>query len=305
MTAPNQRSLHGGASIFAGSAFGIPVRVHWTFLALVGGVWVLSGFEPGVLLLLVCVFLSVLLHEFGHALVAKRLGVAVHDITFWSLGGMTRMEVPEEAGVEGRIAFAGPAVNFALAGLTLAFGVLAVALGLGEVPTIGEVAVHPVALFISVNLMLGAFNLLPAFPMDGGRILRAWFARSTDWLTATERAVRFGRYTALAVVLLALAGGGSSAFLCTLPIIALFLYVAGGRELLAVRLRHTGSPFPRGGKRFGPFAGGAFGPREARPSEPGEIEIEVLPREERGFSDEDVDRLEGFRGRLRDRRDDA
>lgn len=306
MNTPRSSFAPGGASIHLGDVLGIPVRMHWTFLALVGGVWVLSGFDRSVVLLLATVFVCVLFHEFGHGLVAKRLGVPVREIAFWSLGGMTRMEIPEEPRLEGAIAFAGPAVNFALAGLT-ALGVVGLHLaGALDAPDLGALLQSPLVLFGVVNLMLGVFNLVPAFPMDGGRILRAWFARSTDWLTATERAVRVGRYVALVVLLVALATGTRGGSLCMLPVIALFLYVAGGRELMQVRLRKTGSPFGPGafGVRFftsQPFAG-------ARPAEPeaerGDVTLEAPPREaapDGGFTDESIEALERFRGSLRDR----
>src|SRR5262249_29872813 len=130
----------------------------------------------------------VLLHELGHSLMARRLGVHVVDITLWPLGGLARMaEIPESSRVEGLIAIAGPAVNFALAGL-----------GLGALPP-RPLQRAPAWLshlwlpFLGVNLFMGTFNLIPAFPADGGRLLRAWLARGGDWLGATETAVRIGR----------------------------------------------------------------------------------------------------------------
>ena len=169
--------------------FGIDIRLDWTFLILP---LVLAQFHgPAGLAWVVAVFTIVLLHELGHSLVAKAFGVRVVDITFWPLGGMARMaEIPEKPTVEGLIAIAGPAVNFALAGLSVPF------LFAPSEP------VQALALTsLAVNLMMGFFNLVPAFPMDGGRVLRAWLARTRDYVTATEQAVRVGRWVTLILLL--------------------------------------------------------------------------------------------------------
>ena len=105
-------------SLKIGTAFGIPIRIHWTF-AILPTVMVALGtpFAAAVLLLIV-LFGCVFLHELGHSLVARGFGIRVLDISFWPLGGMARMsEIPESPKIEGLVAIAGPAVNFALAGL--------------------------------------------------------------------------------------------------------------------------------------------------------------------------------------------
>ncbi|MCB0000786.1 MAG: site-2 protease family protein, partial [Anaerolineales bacterium] len=191
-----------------------------------------------------------LLHELGHSIVAQSFGIRVLDITFWPLGGMARMsQIPENSRIEGLIAIAGPAVNFVLAGASLTFLLL---------PGIAGSAVGDLALvFLLFNVALGGFNLIPAFPMDGGRVLRAILGRKGDWVRATEGAVRVGRFFALLMFL---------SFFVTwnpvLPLIALFVWWTGQQELLAVRLRHATAGFGP----FGPF--GAFGNFAGGPARP-------------------------------------
>ncbi len=174
--------------------------------------------------------------------------------------------------------------------------------------------------FIKVNLILGVFNLAPAFPMDGGRILRAFLARRRPWLQATETAVRVGRYVAFAMILAPLFRFGN----CALPLIGIFILWAGSRELWATRMRHAGPAFAGGGD--GPRAftlqelfrmaaeqqsrasGGApprppedeYGGQEAQTGKPDRGVGFDAPRPEGGgFSDEDIKRIEQFPGRLR------
>lgn len=233
-----------------GRAFGIPVYASGLLLALLAVVGVLALFGDGPLVALAMLLLvSVFLHELGHALVARRLGVRVIDIVLGPLVCSARMEeIPERPKVEAAIAAAGPGVNFLLALL---------ALPLLLVPSPGaEIA----GWFVWVNLILGGFNLLPGFPMDGGRILRSSLAGRMGWLPATETAARVGR-----VVAITLAVAGIFFFreaLIFAPLIAIYLWVAGTRELWIVRQRHGRSPFTGevAGGAFNPFMG-AFGPQ--------------------------------------------
>ncbi len=284
-------------SIKIGTAFGIPVRIHWTFV-LWPYLFLTAGLSPfAVVLLTVVVFGCVVLHELGHSLVARGFGIRVLDISLWLLGGMARMsEIPENPRIEGLVAIAGPAVNFALAGLGL--------LGL----SLSELAGFPGATFWGsfalMNLMQGAFNLIPAFPMDGGRILRAFLARKRDWLSATELAVRVGRIVA---GLLFVASASWMVFshmsLCLLPLIPVFVWMAGGRELLAVRMRHGVSPFGGGWRAAQPAVEpGGPAPAGQAPPEPGEARRPSSwgSRVFRGgFSEEAIRWLESYRGRLR------
>ncbi|HUR27529.1 MAG TPA: site-2 protease family protein, partial [Planctomycetota bacterium] len=165
---------------------GVGVRLHWSFVVFIV-VLLVTGFPFGVLrynLAFLGVGIAiVLLHELGHALVARRFGLQVLDVTLWPLGGFTRMSrIPEDSKIEGWIAFAGPAVNLALASLALFF---APDRTLIDGPLAMQHASRfefAAGWFVWVNLSLALLNLLPAFPLDGGRLLRALIALRTDWV---------------------------------------------------------------------------------------------------------------------------
>jgi Zn-dependent protease len=185
---------------------GIPVTVHLTFVLLVlrvalgsgEGSWTRALVGVAALGLL---FTGVALDELGHALAAGRLGVPVWDITLLPIRGVARMEVPDRPGHELRIALAGPLVNAALAGLAAA-PLLASGQPVGLDPIglrvpLGEATAAGLASYlVRANLALGLFNLLPAFPMDGGRVLRAMLALRGDHLRATTIAVTVGQVVA-------------------------------------------------------------------------------------------------------------
>ncbi len=201
--------------------------LHATFpiFVLVLGLFVLAteGLAETLLVLatLTALFGFVLLHELGHSLVAQRLGVTVRSITLLPLGGLALTEnLPRRPRDEMLIALAGPAVNFVLA-LLIFIGRVSGALG-------GELIDY----ILVANLMLGGFNLVPAFPLDGGRVLRALLATRLPYVTATSRAVYVGRFFALLFV----AAGFFRPSLIMLGLIGVFLFIAGGRELRAVRM---------------------------------------------------------------------
>lgn len=275
-----------------GRIFGIDIRVHTIFVAMIllfslRAAWLEKSWTWGGinLFVLVLLFLFVLLHELGHSLAAKALGIRVIDITLWPLGGMARLaEIPEEPSVELRVALAGPAVNFAIIVLTL---VPVLLLGSPErieevqrgityfLRSRGEVPLDFVVIILVVNAALGTINLLPAFPLDGGRVLRALMARKMPYLRATERAVRIGKYAAVLGLLLSLFNGK---FIPAL--ICLFVIWAGSAELHAARARE----FMRAARRgFGPFThGSGEGERgfssgtSADPRGDGTIEADVI-----------------------------
>lgn len=304
------------SSFKIGNVFGIPVRIHATFLLLLYGVGLLSDNPFQALVWLVVSFTCVLLHELGHSLVARAFGLHVEDITLWPLGGMARMsQIPENSRIEALIAIAGPAVNFLLAGGALLALTFSWAAGIA-----GESAQNYLLFFVLANLVQGGFNLLPAFPMDGGRLLRALLGRKGDWVRATELAVRVGRWIAglMFVGSLVLLFAWPRSF-CLLPLLSVFVWIAGARELLAVRLRHGQSPFggvfPGG---FRPAEATGAGPAPSAPSTPSTPSSppppgaepaqgarrpnawrreDVVP--ERGFSEDAIRRMERFRGPLR------
>lgn len=216
------------ASIPIGSILGVRIRVHLLFLLLIALLvfteWAPLRFDTtGRILFLGILWGSVLLHEMGHSLMARRLHVQVLDITFWPLGGMARfIDFPSDPKVELPIALAGPLVNFAIA--------------LALTPFIGEEGWGRIAW--TINLALGLFNLVPAFPMDGGRVLRALLAFKLSFLQATEIAVRLGRWIAVLLVAAAFYLPPALMFL----VIAAFIWLSGTQELWSVRLRHAVRP---------------------------------------------------------------
>jgi Zn-dependent protease len=230
------------SSFRVASVAGIDLRLHLSFaLVPVLGATQWGGFgAEGALfgaVLSLFVFACVALHELGHALVARAFGVTVKDITLTPLGGVAQLgRLPRSPGEELLVALAGPLVNVALAALLWGGGVLL----FGEesllhaLATLGRRAPTGLTLWVMLltsNLGLAAFNLLPAFPMDGGRIFRAALSWFTPALTATTVAVWLGR--ALAVGLFAL---GLWAHAPTLPFIAAFVVFAGTAELQEARV---------------------------------------------------------------------
>lgn len=209
--------------------------VHLSFLLLLawvavgatvdGGSWLAGAFS---LLFLVGVFASVVLHELGHALTARAFGIRTRRILLLPIGGMAQLErMPRTPAVELVVALAGPAVSFALAGLSWLAASAVGAVTSGAMPLV-QVFVESLAY---ANLVLGAFNLLPAFPMDGGRALRALLARKMPYLRATERAVAVGKVVA---VLLAFVGVWTNPWLLVL---AAFVWIAASAELRAIRMQ--------------------------------------------------------------------
>src|SRR5262249_23446371 len=200
-------------SIPAGRLFGVEIRIHLTFLFLL----IFVGFAESntqdataslrAFGLVALVFASVVLHELGHALVARRSGVPTKGIILLPIGGVTILDESQattEAGSHWkrdiRIAVAGPLVNLFLAG---ASALIAVGFIHGF-QLLRQPLVHPTNLLRSLvwtNVYLGLFNLLPAYPMDGGRVLRALFSRQMDPIQATQRAVRIGHAFAILFIL--------------------------------------------------------------------------------------------------------
>lgn len=237
------------ASWKIGRAAGIDLFLHPTFLLLLGLAYLLDGGLLAVLFT-AAVFGCILLHEFGHALAARRFGIATLDITLYPIGGVARLEsLPREPIAELLITLAGPAVNIAIAstiGLMLAIGTM---LSPGAaLTTVGRFA----EMLLSVNLLLAVFNLLPAFPMDGGRILRASLAGWLGRLRATEIAVGVGQVLALAIPMVLLALG---IFNPLHLVLAAFLFIAAGAELNQVRAESAPRLRPIAAPTFAPSDG--------------------------------------------------
>ena len=186
-----------------GRLLGIDVYMHATFLILL--VWLgVSYYLPRHLMadvingltLIVALFGIVILHEMGHALTARRFGIRTRDITLLPVGGVARLErMPEDPKQELLVALAGPAVDVVLAGLLL-LAVLLTRTALA-VPDSHMAGGNLLSNLLWINVVLAAFNMIPAFPMDGGRVLRAVLAMRMDYVHATQAAAGIGQALAM------------------------------------------------------------------------------------------------------------
>ena len=250
----------------AGRYLGIDLFIHWTFLLLAAyvflsslgeGVWVASF----MLAQLFGVFFCVTLHEYGHAMAARYFGIGTADITLLPIGGVARLHrMPRIPWQEMVVAIAGPAVNIVLVlGLAFVFAIQVneeMLIGLRDLaanPQEGMEISQDVATAIDtmfrfpsiagylftmivVNVMLVIFNLIPAFPMDGGRVLRSFVAMFTSYTRATRFAFRVGVFCAVMMILAALQGGSSN----PIPVfIGLFVAFAGYSEYKQVEVNEA------------------------------------------------------------------
>jgi Zn-dependent protease/CBS domain-containing protein len=221
---------------------GIDVYVHLTFLLLLAWIglvyWGETGTLAGVLTglaLILLLFLCVLLHEYGHALTARRYGINTRHITLLPIGGVALLEsMPRDPRQEILVALAGPAVNVVIAaGLYL---LLAVAGGPGGLLNLQLGRSGVLQTLLAANVLLAVFNMLPAFPMDGGRVLRAVLSLRMGRLRATRAAASIGQVLAIGLGVLGLFGNPF------LILIAVFVWIGAGAEAGAVeadvRLSH-------------------------------------------------------------------
>lgn len=229
-----------------GTFAGIDVYIHATFLLLIGWVgyshwlenqnWmeVLSG--VGFILAL---FLCVILHEYGHALTARKYGIKTRDITIYPIGGVARLErMPEKPIEELWVALMGPAVNVVIAaGL---FALLFLTGNLVPLTDLGVASGSFLERVMVVNISLVLFNLIPAFPMDGGRVLRALLAMRMDYVRATQIAANIGQGMAF---LFGFIGLFSNPFLL---FIAFFVYIGASQEASAVQMKNVIGGIPVG-----------------------------------------------------------
>jgi len=230
-------------AIRLGRIAGIEVRIHLTFFLLLAWLGAADYQAEGLRAALhgtalVClVFFCVLLHEFGHALAARRYGIRTPDITLFPFGGVARVErIPENPRQEIVIALAGPAVNVVIAAvLWLGMAVLGPQRGMDPANLEGSWAAQVMA----VNVVLLLFNLIPAFPMDGGRVLRAMLAMALGHARATRIAAQIGQ--GLAIVLGFVGAFGISALQVPaspmLIVVAFFVFMAAANELGAAQMQ--------------------------------------------------------------------
>lgn len=234
-------------SLRIGRVAGISIFVHITFLLL--PLWIgFSGYAVrknwadaglGVLFILV-LFGIVVLHELSHALTARRFGIGTRDITLLPIGGVARLErLPEQPKQELLVALAGPAVNVCLA--VLLFAIVGAGSELEQVAQVGVPGNEFLVSLMWVNVALAVFNLIPAFPMDGGRVLRALLALRMSYARATNLAAGVGQTLALVFAFAGLAsilfghfGPISNPFLL---LIGLFVWVGASQEAGLVQMR--------------------------------------------------------------------
>jgi stage IV sporulation protein FB len=219
------------------------VRLHITFVLFLAWIFVSNYASSGAtiarnsLLFVVLLFLCVLLHEFGHILTARAFGAPTPYVTLLPIGGVAQLErIPEEPWEEFLIAIAGPAVNVVIAGGLIAFAHAdpraSAAMGIDDmqIPMVDRLA--------ALNLFLALFNLIPAFPMDGGRVLRAALASRIGFVRATERADSIGQFTAFVLGFIGLFHNPILVF------VAVFVYLAASSEAHTVALRAVSRGVP-------------------------------------------------------------
>src|SRR5829696_5996180 len=215
---------------------GTVVRIHITFLLfliwIAGTQWQLGGQAAALdsVLFIVLLFACVLAHEFGHIIAARRYGIRTPDVTLWPIGGVASLErIPDKPREELVVALAGPAVNVVIA------AVLVVVLGSGFDGAVMTEMENPragmLARLAAANIFLVVFNLIPAFPMDGGRVLRALLAMRRSHADATRIAARIGQGAAFVFALLGLFVNPM------LIVIGLFVYLAATAESQHVAFR--------------------------------------------------------------------
>jgi len=232
-------------SLNIGSIAGTKIRVHITFLLFLGWIFAASYVSGGAdaawssVAFMVLLFACVVAHEFGHIFTARAFGVSTPDVTLLPIGGVARLErIPEEPREEFLIAIAGPLVNVAIAfGLVLFFGAR---LQAGDLAAVESARVSLIDRLAAVNIFLAVFNMIPAFPMDGGRVLRALLATKLGFVRATEIAAYIGQGFAFALGFVGLLWNPMLIF------IAIFVYLAASSEAHTVALRAMSRGVPVG-----------------------------------------------------------
>lgn len=257
-------------SVNIGSIAGTAVRIHVTFVLFLVWIFAASWAQGGAdaawsgLVFMVLLFACVLAHEFGHIFAARVFGVATPDVTLLPIGGVARLErIPEEPGQEFLVAIAGPMVNVVIAALLIVL--------FGADPSVGKLAAVESTTtsladkLAAVNIFLVVFNMIPAFPMDGGRVLRALLAIKLGHVRATEIAATVGQAAAFAFGFIGLFTNPMLIF------IAIFVYLAAASEAQLVAIRAMSRDVPVSAAMITEFA-------TLTPDEPIEAAIETLLR---------------------------
>jgi len=236
------------SSLEIGSIMGIPIKLHITFLLILPMFAYLFainkqpfGFlevEPPMtrytlsVLTAILLFASILLHELAHSYLAMRYGVNIESITLFLFGGVSAMEeMPREPGKEAKMAFAGPLTSLIIGSVCLfLYGNL-----ISPNSALSQNPIYNIIWILgTMNIVLGVFNLLPAFPMDGGRVLRAFYARKMSYVKATQSAASVGKFFAILMAIFGILVGN-----LWFPLIALFIYVGASEEERSTQVEAT------------------------------------------------------------------
>jgi len=230
-------------SVNIGSIAGTAIRIHITFLLFLIWIFVAGWASGGLsdalnsLVFIVLLFACVLAHEFGHIFTARAFGVATPDVTLLPIGGVARLErIPEKPSEEFLVAIAGPLVNVAIAIVLIA--VTPTHLSADHFAAMESPKVSMIDRLAEVNIFLAVFNMIPAFPMDGGRVLRALLAIRLGHVRATEIAAMIGQWTAFGLGFIGLFYNPILIF------IAIFVYLAAASEAQMVSLRAMSRDVP-------------------------------------------------------------
>jgi Zn-dependent protease len=230
-----------GSSLKIASVFGIEVRIHITFLLFLAWIWFsyyqvagVEGAIQGVIFILI-LFACVLLHEFGHAFAARAFGIRTPDITLLAIGGVARLtRIPDKPWQELVVAIAGPLVNVVIAAVLIF--VIRVSADLQPLEHLESPRFELLAKVASLNVMLVLFNLIPAFPMDGGRVLRSLLAMAMPYVRATQIAAWIGQGLAIVFAIYGFFGNPILIF------IAFFIFVGAQQEVVMARANRSSRP---------------------------------------------------------------
>jgi len=224
-------------SLYLGRISGIRISVHWTFMLLI--IWIIySGVTSGwnvaeiswYIVFVLVIFGCIVLHELGHALAARRYQIKTRDITILPIGGVAHLEsIPEKPKEELVVALAGPLVNVAIVAILLPF--VSIPDSIDEMDSVGPIGTENFLMkVVGVNVLLAVFNMIPAFPMDGGRVLRALLGFKLPHPKATRIAASIGQILAMAFLVY-----GFYSFNPFLIIIGFFIFVGAQQEAVYSR----------------------------------------------------------------------
>ena len=225
-------------SLTIGSIAGTAVRIHATFLLFLVWIWAAYYRQGGAdaawqgVIFITLLFLCVLLHELGHVFAARRYGIKTADVTLWPFGGIASLErIPEKPMEELVVAIAGPAVNVVIAAVLILM--LGATIDPQHLAQLDDPKISMIAKLAGANIFLVLFNMIPAFPMDGGRVLRALLAIRLGFARATEIAASIGQGLAVALGLIGIFTNPM------LVVIAIFVVLAASGEAGHAQLREV------------------------------------------------------------------